>query len=516
MLKRVALLILFLSLVRFAKAQSQAPYAYQVLPYATVQQSGSLLPGTVANKTNYNGTPCDLFLKTCTDLKNPSNFTGQIGPQSTLGLAASLDAGIATALSVIPLSSPASGVITKIDPATGAELPSSSSLGPIFTERAETIGKHKFYIGLSNQTFHFTSFNGKSLEPIQMLDKGGEPTTLSFNGTQLFSSALTYNLGMNVRLSQNVAFLTYGVTDRFDVSVGLPVVHAAVSANGFNQNVYDGNGFGASNNLCWCVGTLTPGMPPGNPALPNELGLFQQEINFNGLGKTGFGDMLLRFKGKALQRGKVTLALGADLRLPTGDERNFLGTGALAGKPFAALSFSTKLGSVVYSPHFNVGWQFAGESILGGQIHATSVTVVPAGASSAFSALGPPFTSTKGYLPDVFSWAVGTEVALGRRNTIVVDFLGNQIGWIHGIPNMTIQSVSNQPAPQFGTGDAQSQTLSGFVTAGNQSFGQYSGAFGYKARIAGNLVGTFNMLVRFDNNGLTARATPLYGLSYTF
>ena len=494
---------------------------YQVLPYATVQQAGSLVPGTVANKTNYNGTPCDLFLKTCKDLANPSNFVGQTGPQSTLGLAASLDAGIATALSVIPLSSPASGVITKIDPATGAELPSSSSLGPIFTERADTIGKHKFYIGLSNQTFHFTSFNGKSLEPIQLLDKGGQSTTLSFNGTQLFSSALTYDLGTNIRLSQNVAFLTYGVTDRFDVSVGLPVVHAAVSANGLNQNIYDGNGFAeppGSNNLCWCVGTLTPGMPPGKPTNPNELGLFQPEINFNGLGKTGFGDMLLRFKGKVLQRGRVALALGADLRLPTGDERNFLGTGALAGKPFAALSVSGKLGSVVFSPHMNVGWQFAGESILGGKISATQMTVVPVGSSNAFTtALGPPFTSTKGYLPDVFSWAVGTEVALGRRNTVVVDFLGNQIGWIHGIPNMAVQSATNQPAPQLGTtGNAPSQTLSGFVSVGNQSFGQYSGAFGYKARIVGNLVGTFNMLVRFDNNGLTARATPLYGLSYTF
>ena len=32
-----------------------------------------------------------------------------------------------------------------------------------------------------------------------------------------------------------------------------------------------------------------------------------------------------------------------------------------------------------------------------------------------------------------FSWAVRTEVTLGRHNSVVVDFLGNQIGWIHGI-----------------------------------------------------------------------------------
>jgi hypothetical protein len=133
------------------------------------------------------------------------------------------------------------------------------------------------------------------------------------------------------------------------------------------------------------------------------------------------------------------------------------------------------------------------------------------------SALAPPLTSSKDYLPDVFSWAVGTEVALGRHNTVVVDILGNQIGWIHGIQNLTTGSVANVPLPQTTkTSSAPLVTATGFTNGGQTSFGQYSGAFGYKARIVGNLVGTFNMLVRFDNNGLTARATPLYGLSYTF
>jgi hypothetical protein len=99
----------------------------------------------------------------------------------------------------------------------------------------------------------------------------------------------------------------------------------------------------------------------------------------------------------------------------------------------------------------------------------------------------------------------------------VVDVLGNQIGWIHGIQNLMDDSVANVPLPQSTVGAApQLVTASGLVSAGRVSFGQYSGAFGYKARLAGNLVATFNMLVRFDNNGLTARATPLYGLSYTF
>ncbi len=95
----------------------------------------------------------------------PQQFGQLQGWGGIFGLAGSLNGSIATALSVLPLASPASGVITKTDPVTGAELPSSISLGPIFTERAETIGKHKLYIGVSSQNFHFTSLNGQLSQP---------------------------------------------------------------------------------------------------------------------------------------------------------------------------------------------------------------------------------------------------------------------------------------------------------------------------------------------------------------
>ncbi len=513
MSKSVALFIILVSLGLFAKAQSVAPDVYDVLPYSIIFPNGPFA-GTVFGATSYSGPACNLGGATATLPAcnfSSSNFTTESGENGIFGLAGSLNSSIAVALSVIPLASPASGVITKTDPATGAELPSSISLGPIFTERAETIGRHKLYIGVSNQDFHFATLNGQSLSSATMLQTQGGPTTVYSGGSPLVTLPATVNVKMDVRLSQNVAFLTYGVTNRIDVSVGLPVVHTAVSSETYNAVSYAGNGFnGNGNGNCWCVGTFTPGSAPGTPAAPNGSGLTLAQVGYASLAKTGFGDMLLRFKGNVFEGEKVKLALGADLRLPTGDESNFLGTGAVAGKPFAALSLYTKQwNGIVFSPHANVGWQFAGSSIMGGAITGTPVSVDGASGLSA-----PPFTSSKGDLPDVFSWAVGTEVALGRHNTAVVDFLGNQIGWVHGIQNMTTQTIQALP-PQGATGMVTPQTISGLVSAGSVSFGQYSGAFGYKARIVGNLVATFNMLVRFDSNGLTARATPLYGLSYT-
>lgn len=422
-----------------------------------------------------------------------------------------LNASIATSLSIIPLSSPASGVITRTDPDTGAELPVSSTLGPIFTERAETIGKGKFYVGISNQDFHFTKFNGTSLNSLSLLYQGGDPSEIiQKDGRQRTTVPATFGLGMDVRLSQDIAFLTYGVTNGLDVSLGLPLVHSAVSARTYDGTIYSGTGFDTPGSTCWCVNTFTPGYPT----------LTQQQIGQTALGKTGFGDVLLRVKGTVIRKSSLVVAVGSDLRFPTGDAKNYLGVGTTTVKPFAAVSFYSKplRNNIVLSPHFDVGWQFSGKSILGGQLEGTQLTQNTS--TGAVNYIGAPFTTTKGYLPDVFTWAAGAEIALGRHNTLIADILGNQVGWIHGIPNATFQTIPDQLLPTGPNGDKTKVPVQGsavgLVNAGNVSFGQYTGSFGYKARIIGNLVASFNVLTRFDNNGLTARLVPLYGLGYTF
>jgi hypothetical protein len=480
-------------------------------------QSGTVpgiyvVPGVYAYNT---GTPTDFGTAKATGALLTSSNYGQAVPVSAL--TNTLSASIATQLSVIPVASPASAVITRKDSASGAELPVSSTLGPIFTERGETIGKHKFYVGISNQDFHFTSLNGQSLRSLQLLAPGGSQTGLTTNGQTMTTYPVTVDIGVDVKLGQNVAFLTYGVTDRIDVSLGLPIVHSSISSATYNAQIWVGNGLGklsSSNPNCWCLDTFTPGTPP--TAASSGLGglVLPGEINSASGSNSGFGDLLLRFKRTMVRQKNLALAAGADLRLPTGDEKNYLGTGATAIKPFLALSLYTTPFSngIVFSPHANVGWQYSGKSILGGQLSASELNAGPP------PSFGIPFGSSKGYLPDVFSWAIGTEVALGRHHTVVADILGNQIGWDHGISNMmSSTSAGFTPSTSCTTNASQCQTLvPGLVTTGPESVGQYSGAFGYKARIAGDLVGTFNMLVRFDNNGLVSRAVPLFGLSYTF
>ena len=535
MLKKSDGLMAVVFLLACSAAQGQtSPNVSQVLMYSGTAKSGIGIPaGMVPSIFTETGAPAfisdfaagaaaggdparlNAFVNV---VGNPHNFAIS---QDLVDLNNALNASIATALSIIPLSSPASGIINRKDPVTGAELPVNSTLGPIFTERAETIGKHKFYIGFSNQDFHFSKFNGQSLNALSVLYQGGDATKSQVlsapGGTALPTVPATFNIGMDVRLSQNIAFLTYGVTDRFDVSVGLPVVHAAVAARTYNGLIYAGNGFGGP--TCWCISTFTPGSPT----------LILPDVNETSQSKSGFGDVLVRLKGTVVAKPSVVVAVGGDVRLPSGDAKNYLGTGTESVKPFVAVSFYSKplANGIVISPHFDAGWQFSGKSILGGPLDGTTLTLSTPQGSVPY--LAAPFTTSKGYLPDVFSWAVGTEIALGRRNTLIADVLGNQIGWIHGIPNAVTRSIANQAFPTGPSGTApatiggptvqpavQQVTASGLIGAGNVSFGQYTGSFGYKIRIAGNLVANFNLLVRLDDNGLTSRVVPMYGLGYSF
>ncbi len=64
---------------------------------------------------------------------------------------------------------------------------------------------------------------------------------------------------MDVRLSQSIAFLTYGLTNYLDVSLGLPLIHSAVAARTYNGVSYVGNGFGFHGFCCWELYSSHPG-----------------------------------------------------------------------------------------------------------------------------------------------------------------------------------------------------------------------------------------------------------------
>src|SRR6202050_5846711 len=64
---------------------------------------------------------------------------------------------------LLPLASPSSGFTLTYDPSLKTFVTSTDSLGPILGERAETVGRHRLFIGFSYQYFNFNKIDGVNL-----------------------------------------------------------------------------------------------------------------------------------------------------------------------------------------------------------------------------------------------------------------------------------------------------------------------------------------------------------------
>jgi hypothetical protein len=154
----------------------------------------------------------------------------------------------------------------------------------------------------------------------------------------LENESIDLNLSLDVRLSVTGFLLTYGLTDRIDLGIAIPLVSISLR--------------GSSN------AQITPFGPP--PAVHFFGGTPDDPIltafrSIDG-STTGLGDVDGRVKVN-LRRGEpLSVAVLGDVRFPTGSESNLLGSGAFAVRGLAILS--AHFGS--FTPHANVGYLYRG------------------------------------------------------------------------------------------------------------------------------------------------------------
>src|SRR5439155_9853715 len=251
---------------------------------------------------------------------------------------------LASQLASVPFPSPASGFTYELDPALGVFKRSTQSFGPILAERAETIGKKKVSLGFNYQYFTFDTLEG--------VDLGNVPAVFTHDNAAVGGRAdvVTTNNAIDLKVGQFTAFLSYGLSNEIDVSVAVPVVNVDMDV--------------VSNATIQRIGTSA------NPAThffrdSSAPGGFGSQKRFEDKGTAaGIGDVIGRVKARLFKSGAAGFALGVDVRFPTGDEENLLGSGACGVKPFAIFSVSQK----VFSPHVNVGYQWNGKSVLAGNV----------------------------------------------------------------------------------------------------------------------------------------------------
>jgi hypothetical protein len=362
---------------------------------------------------------------------------------------------LASQLAAIPLPSPASGFTYTFDSSLGIFQRSTQSFGPILTERAETIGKHKFTFGMTYQYFSFDSIEGVPLDAV--------PAVFTHDDAQLGggrSDVVTTTNSLATSVNQSVAFLTYGLGSHLDLSLAIPFVTVDLAATSLAT-----------------IDRVGTASSPATHFYDDGLGDLGTQRTYSKSGHaSGIGDLVFRLKGAPLRNESFSLALGVDVRVPTGDEENFLGLGAMGVKPFLVASLSQ--GRV--APHVNVAYLWNGKSVLAGNVQ----------------------TGEKADLPDQVTYAVGVDIGATKRLTLAFDFLGT---YVIDSPRL-IQEV-------FTAANGQSFPQIGFVT---ESYNIANGSAGLKFNPAGRLLIDLNVLFKLDNSGLRDSLTPLVGIEYAF
>ncbi|HLG60004.1 MAG TPA: hypothetical protein VI485_31985 [Vicinamibacterales bacterium] len=355
----------------------------------------------------------------------------------------------------LPLPPPASGFTYQFDPALGVFSRTTTSFGPVLSERAETIGARRISIGFAYQRLSFDSVEGIDLDAV--------PAVFTHDSAELRGGredVVTTINSIEAEVSRSAAFISYGVTNRLDISIVVPVVTADIVVS--------------SDATIRRIGTTNPETHFFR-AMDDSIGTRRLFTAFGHA--SGPGDITVRMKQTIKKGARAGAALGVDLRLPTGDERNLLGTGAPGVQPFMA--WSGNYGAV--SPHLNAGYQWNGESILGGD----------------------PGTGLSEDLPDIAVYSAGAVVEIHPRVTGAVDVLGRYV-----IDSPRVRRED------FHALDGASVLPNITFTSG--SFNELSAAAGLKINVVGRLLVDLNLLVRLNSVGLRDKISPLVGLEYAF
>jgi hypothetical protein len=376
------------------------------------------------------------------------------------------NAALAGELTRLPLASPASGFTHVFDSAAGVFTASAQSFGPILTERAETIGRGRFFLGMAFQRFSFSKVDGIDLDDVPVVFQHERELGEAFE-----NDFITTANSIDLTLNQFTIFATVGLTNRIDVSVAVPLldVNLDVRSNATIHRTAPPNPqFGEAHFFD----------PANRPGSTSEA--------FRSAGSaTGIGDVKFRLKGTVKRWESSALAIAADLRTPTGDERDFLGAGTFGFKPFIA--YSLGLGRV--APHFNLGYEFNGSSVLAGDIAS----------------------NRKGHLPNNLLYAAGVDIGASRSVTVALDFMGQRV--FNGA--RAFRSTFTAAAPELSNPSAGPPSLPS-TSFHNESYDIATAATGVKWSPAPHLLLTGNLLFRLNDSGLTARVVPLVGVAYTF
>jgi hypothetical protein len=371
-----------------------------------------------------------------------------------------INESLVTQLSTFPVVSSAGGFAYTFDPTLGTFSRASDSFGPFYTERALTVGRGRWSLGLSHQQARYDTLDDIPLRSgaleFQLLHQDEEGTGRLdpfFEG-----DLINVNTAIDLKSRTTVLFANYGISDRFDLGVAVPFVDVDL----------------------WAQATLTIDRlaTQGLPGLHRFHDGSDQMVFTDSGSASGVGDVLLRGKYRFFERGATGMALGLDLRLPTGDEDDLLGTGVTQGKLF--LIGSGQWGRV--SPHVNLGYATASGS-----------------------------SRVVGDLPDELTYNLALDLAAHPRATLAFELIGRTL-------LDATQARSGLETFQFRRQDGSIQFADrNVVRLEENDLSLLLGSVGVKFNPAANLLVTAGALWSLSSDGLVDDDVIfVVGLDYSF
>jgi hypothetical protein len=397
------------------------------------------------------------------EFSHDAHFLSQTNATKTLN---QINTAIASQVSTFPLGSSSAGFTYTFDSSLGVYNRTTQSFGPVFAERPQTSGKGKFSFGVTYQNATYDRLDDHDLKngDLQLflthLDVGNNGNTLDpwYKGDFIQAA-----LHLDIQSKTTVVFANYGVTPKFDIGVALPFVDVSIDAR------IDANIQRLATGTDGFVPPLHAFAPPSNPDSTTyvETG-----------SASGIGDMVFRAKYNFLAKPKAALAAALDLRVPTGDENNLLGSGGTQAKLYLVAGGTGRI-----APRASLGYTLS------------------SGGSTA-----------TGDLPNELNYTLGFDAAVHRRVTLSGDLLGRAL-W------NSQKLVEGEKAYLYHAGRLDPvvhQTLRPDFSTQEANLNLLLGSVGIKINPVGRLLLVGNVLFSVGKNGLQDKFTPVFGLDYTF
>ena len=413
------------------------------------------------NCTTSNKLVCELPTTSTTVAAAAIGAAQAQGNPIIVALSASINSSIGTQLTQLPIPSASVGTVSLQQAGNPFGVP-FDNLGPVLTDRPDTVGKKRVFVGFNYQRFNFNALNGIDLGKFPV---GYVITQTNATNTDTQTLYGSESADINFHLDQYVGILTYGLTRTTDVSVVVPFsnVSLAVTTSNFQTYVYDSSANQYSNES-----------PTGQAAKP---------ITTTG-SASGVGDVILTVKQLLLgQEGRPpAIAVGADFRIPSGDALNYLGSGAFGFNLHGLFEYRAKL-----SPHLKLGYQWNTNSQLV-DIYTAPNTVLPGG----------------------LQYDAGADYRVVRQLTVAADVLGSQFVNTNSVSPFT-QKLTPVPSAQTGAAPASLPSIS--VAPNTYTTANVSA--GLKWHPMKHWIFYGNVLIPINNVGLRSDPVPLGGISFT-